>query len=87
MSKLRRRRVVYALIPLWLLFSSPLPVHAAEATLSEIIVSNTQDDLLVFFEIRGCFTHKMEEATEPGRSGPILPSLHLRLSTPSSMTA
>jgi hypothetical protein len=62
MSILRRRRGVHVLILLWLLFPSPSSVHAAEATLSEIIVSNTQDDLLVFFEIRGCFTREMEEA-------------------------
>ncbi|UCG12095.1 MAG: DUF4390 domain-containing protein [Deltaproteobacteria bacterium] len=45
-----------------LLILSPSAVHSAEATLSEIIVTNTQDDLLVFFEIQGSFTREMEEA-------------------------
>jgi hypothetical protein len=40
----------------------PSPLQAAEATLSEIIVTNTQDDLLVFFDIEGSFTREMEEA-------------------------
>jgi len=37
-------------------------LQAAEATLSDIIVTNTQEDLLVFFDIEGCFTREMEEA-------------------------
>jgi len=41
---------------------SPSPLRAAEATLSDIIVTNTQEDLLVFFDIQGCFTREMEEA-------------------------
>ena len=45
-----------------LLWSSPSPLQAAEATLSDIIVTNTQEDLLVFFDIQGCFTPEMEEA-------------------------
>jgi hypothetical protein len=45
-----------------LLWSSPPPLQAAEATLSDIIVTNTQEDLLVFFDIQGCFTREMEEA-------------------------
>jgi hypothetical protein len=47
---------------LCLLLSFPSPLQAAEATLSDIIVTNTQEDLLVFFDIEGCFTREMEEA-------------------------
>ena len=47
---------------LCLLLPSPSPLQAAEATLSDIIVTNTQEDLLVFFDIEGCFTREMEEA-------------------------
>jgi hypothetical protein len=36
--------------------------RGAEAVLSDIIVTNTREDLLVFFEIRGCFTREMDEA-------------------------
>jgi hypothetical protein len=36
--------------------------RGAEATLSDIIVTNTREDLLVFFQIKGCFTRDMDEA-------------------------
>ena len=63
MSTLRRHPQPLALFLLvCLLFQFPTPLWAAEATLSEIIVTNTQDDLLVFFDIEGSFTREMEEA-------------------------
>ena len=63
MSVLRRHSPIFLLfLLLCLLWSSPSPLRAAEATLSDIIVTNTQEDLLVFFDIQGCFTREMEEA-------------------------
>jgi hypothetical protein len=63
MSTFRRSLSPVALFLLFcLLFLSPSPLQAAEATLANIIVTNTQDDLLVFFEIKGSFTREMEEA-------------------------
>jgi len=63
MSLLRRHSHVFLLFLLFcLLWSSPSPLQAAEATLSDIIVTNTQENLLVFFDIQGCFTREMEEA-------------------------
>jgi hypothetical protein len=63
MSVLRRHSQILLLFLLfYLLWSSPDPLQAAEATLSDIIVTNTQKDLLVFFDIQGCFTREMEEA-------------------------
>ena len=63
MSVLRRHSHIFLLILLiCLLWSFPCPLQAAEATLSDIIVTNTQEDLLVFFDIQGCFTREMEEA-------------------------
>ena len=63
MSILRRHSQPLALFLLFcLLLQFPSPLQAAEATLSEIIVTNTQDDLLVFFDIEGSFTREMEEA-------------------------
>lgn len=63
MSLLRRHSHLFLLFLLFsLLWSSPSPLGAAEATLSDIIVTNTQEDLLVFFDIQGCFTREMEEA-------------------------
>ena len=63
MSVLRRHPRIYLILLLFcLLWSYPSPLQAAEATLSDIIVTNTQEDLLVFFDIQGCFTREMEEA-------------------------
>jgi hypothetical protein len=63
MSVLRRHsHILLLFLLLCLLWSSPSQLRAAEATLSDIIVTNTQEDLLVFFDIQGCFTREMEEA-------------------------
>jgi hypothetical protein len=63
MSKLRRPLPPVALFLFFcLLLSSPLTLQAAEATLEDIIVTNTREDLLVFFDIKGSFTREMEEA-------------------------
>ena len=63
MSTFRRHLEPFTLLVLFcLLLSFPSPLQAAEATLSNIIVTNTQEDLLVFFDIKGCFTREMEEA-------------------------
>lgn len=63
MSTLRRPLPLVALFLLLLLpLLSPAPLQADEATLSDIIVTNTQEDLLVFFDIKGSFTREMEEA-------------------------
>ena len=63
MSTFRRHLEPLSLVLLFcFLLSFPSPLQAAEATLSDIIVTNTQEDLLVFFDIKGCFTREMEEA-------------------------
>ena len=63
MSTFRRHLEPFSLVLLFcFLLSFPSPLQAAEATLSNIIVTNTQEDLLVFFDIEGCFTREMEEA-------------------------
>ena len=63
MSTFRRHLEPFTLLLLFFfLLSFPSPLQAAEATLSDIIVTNTQEDLLVFFDIKGCFTREMEEA-------------------------
>jgi hypothetical protein len=56
------RPILTLLLLFCFLLSFPSPLQAAEATLSDIIVTNTQEDLLVFFDINGCFTREMEEA-------------------------
>lgn len=48
------------------LLASAAPVAAEEAMLKDITVTNTKDQLVVFFEIEGCFTEEMEEAILKG---------------------
>ena len=63
MSTFRRHLEPLTLVLLFcFLLSFPSPLQAAEATLSDIIVTNTQEDLLVFFDIKGFFTREIEEA-------------------------
>ena len=63
MSITRRHLKPFVLfLLLCLVCQPPSLLQAAEATLSDIIITNTQEDLLVFFDIRGCFTREMEEA-------------------------
>jgi hypothetical protein len=39
---------------------------ARDATLTDIIVTNTRDDLLVYLSVEGAFTQKMEDAVKRG---------------------
>jgi hypothetical protein len=43
-----------------------VPVYATEAYLSDIVVSNTRDYLLVYFTVQNCFTQEMNEAIDSG---------------------
>jgi len=42
------------------------PGLAEEASLSDIVVTNTRDHLLVYFTVNNCFTPEMNEAIESG---------------------
>jgi len=42
------------------------PVHARKAHVSDIVVTNTRDDLLVYFTVNNCFTPEMNSAIESG---------------------
>ena len=54
--------VVLSLLSIATLAAAAVFHRGAEATLSDIIVTNTREDLLVFFKIEGCFTREMDEA-------------------------
>jgi len=43
-------------------------LRAAEARLTDIVVTNTRDDLLVYFSVADCFTDNMEKAINNGVS-------------------
>ena len=59
----------YALVIFLLFCISPKPSLAKkEAHLSDIIVTNTRDHLLVYFNVRDCFTEEMNKAIMNGIS-------------------
>jgi hypothetical protein len=62
------KRVIAGILVLIFLVAVPWPgpVFAAEAYLSDIVVSNTRDNLLVYFTVQNCFTQEMDEAIESG---------------------
>jgi hypothetical protein len=41
-------------------------VHAEDASVSDVVVTNTRDHLLVYFTVSNCFTPEMNEAIENG---------------------
>jgi hypothetical protein len=49
-----------------LLIQSASTALAAKAFLSDIVVTNTRDDLLVYFTVNNCFTPEMNRAIESG---------------------
>jgi hypothetical protein len=44
----------------------PVIIHAQDATLKNIIVTNTSDDLLIYLTVEGAFREKMEIAISSG---------------------
>jgi hypothetical protein len=61
------RRLLVAALVLGLSLSLACPPQvAAEATVRDIIVTNTRDDLLAYLAVEGCFTPEMKEAISSG---------------------
>ncbi|MBW2109424.1 MAG: DUF4390 domain-containing protein, partial [Deltaproteobacteria bacterium] len=44
------------------LLSSDCPAWAKDARITDVIVTNTRDDLILYFRVEGCFTKKLEQA-------------------------
>ena len=42
------------------------PAWSDEARLTDIVVTNTRDDILIYFTVRDCFTEEMNRAIENG---------------------
>jgi len=53
-------------IELALLLFLPATALAKEANISDVIVTNTEENLLAYFRVQDCFTEKMEEAILAG---------------------
>ena len=47
-------------------FAGAVPAMAKEAYLSDFVVTNTRDHLLVYFAVNNCFTPEMSNAIESG---------------------
>ncbi|MFH1242483.1 MAG: DUF4390 domain-containing protein [Pseudomonadota bacterium] len=60
----RLRSAVVLTLSISLLFS--IPAGAQEARLTDIVITNTRDHLLLYFTVTGCFTADMEKAIENG---------------------
>jgi len=58
------RKIVILLLVLTLLTGQA--VFAQEARLTDVIVTNTRDDLLVYLTVEGAFTEEMENAIKSG---------------------
>lgn len=58
-------RRIYALL-LCICFMMQHVVYAQDASLTDIIVTNTRDDLLVYMNVEGAFTDKMKNAVLSG---------------------
>ncbi|TFG93811.1 MAG: DUF4390 domain-containing protein [Syntrophobacterales bacterium] len=54
------------LILLLCIFLLPVKSFSAEATVTDLLISNTSDNLLVYLKLENCFTEKMEEAILAG---------------------
>jgi len=54
------------LIGLCILILLPQPSFSDEAQLTDIIVTNTRDDLLLYMGIEGCFSHEVTKAIMSG---------------------
>jgi len=64
MISIKDRKLCAILVCIFLLLDCP--VLAQEARLTRITVSNTRDDLLLYFTLEGAFTEKMQEAIISG---------------------
>lgn len=64
-SLLKRTQSVFFLV-LGLLFISALAGYAQDATLTNITVSNTREDLLLFLNLKGAFREEMKKAILSG---------------------
>jgi hypothetical protein len=62
------KRAKTTLITIIILISTqwPAPALAEKAYLSDIVISNVQDHLLVYFTVKECFTPEMNSAIENG---------------------
>jgi hypothetical protein len=61
---MRRLKRLLLITMLWVVWA--VPAMAKEAYLSDFVVTNTRDYLLVYFTVNNCFTPEMNNAIESG---------------------
>ena len=62
-----KRLVIFLITAVWVVFFLPsLHAEAEEAYLSDVVVTNTHEHLLVYFTVNDCFTPEMKKAVESG---------------------
>ncbi len=66
MAMKNRGRRILAWMLGGLLLLLPIPVHAQDAKLTNIIVTNTRDDLLLYLSVKGAFPPKIEKTINSG---------------------
>jgi hypothetical protein len=61
-----RNRTLSLVLLLFCVLFVAIPVHAKKAFISDIVVTNTPDHLLLYFSVNDCFTAEMNTAIESG---------------------
>lgn len=61
-----KRNLIIAWMMAGMLVMAPLFVYAQDARLTNIIVTNTRDDLLLYLTVQGAFPPKIEQAISSG---------------------
>jgi hypothetical protein len=82
MKRAQNIAVIFAVACL-ILMAGPERVTAQKAQLTDIVVTNTRDDLLVYLTIEGCFTSEIEQAIMSGAPTTFL--IHVTLSRTRSL--
>ena len=63
---MKTRKTRLRIIAFLLIMQLAVPALAEDAYLSDIVVTNTRDHLLVYFSVNNCFTLEMNRAIESG---------------------
>jgi hypothetical protein len=63
---MKKRKNVLLILLLWAFMVPSGPSRAQEASLSDIVVTNTRDHLLLYFSVNDCFTAELNQAIESG---------------------
>ena len=63
---MNKKKIGLFLIILSIVLQSTIPASADEVYLSDIVITNTKDHLIAYFNVNKCFTSEMNRAIESG---------------------